>query len=116
MLCALSKTWSRSLLLPIDTIQYGLVDPLFHLSPLSNPNGLPRKNTKKMEPKSSTENACEYSMTLIDLISHDAEWPTKNSQKRKDHLLSELLNFDRNQIKFHRKKQIYSFYFDLNLF
>merc|ERR1711865_118308 len=41
----------KSLPLPIDTTQYGPVVPLFHLSPPSKLNGLPKRSTKKMVPR-----------------------------------------------------------------
>jgi len=59
MPCVHNKTWSKSLPLPIDTTQYGLVVPLFHPSQPSKPNGSPRMNTKKTVLKSSIENVYE---------------------------------------------------------
>ena len=53
------QTWLKLLLPQIDITQYGLAVQLCALFQLSKVNGLLRRNTKKMELKSYTENACE---------------------------------------------------------
>jgi hypothetical protein len=59
MLFAQNKVLLKSLPLPTDTTQSGPVVPLFHLSPPSKLNGLPRMSTKKMVLRSSIENVYE---------------------------------------------------------
>merc|ERR1712167_434907 len=67
MPCAHNQVWSRSSPQLTDTTPCGLVAPHSALSPLSSPNGLPRKTTLTPVLRSSTENAYErqdYSQTV----------------------------------------------------
>ena len=53
------QTWLKLLLLQIDITQCGLVVQHYVLSQLSKVNGLPKRNMKKTELKSSIENVYE---------------------------------------------------------
>lgn len=65
MLYAHKQIWLKLLLPLTDITQYGLVAQLYVLFQLSKANGLLKKNMKKMELKSSIENAYE----IIDIYS-----------------------------------------------
>jgi len=60
MQCAHNQTWSRLSPQLTDITQYGSEDQLSAPSPLSKPNGSPRRNTKSQVTRSSIENAYEH--------------------------------------------------------